>query len=79
MKGLRAVFKLLWLEQTFSHKWGQKHKLTDTYINNIYVNVINLWKFNKSDTEQAENNVWSTINAWNNAWNNVNNACNTIS
>ena len=47
-------------DQTLSHKWGQKHRLPDTYINKDYANI-KLMKitsnstYNKQKIQKAQN------------------------
>ena len=36
--------------QTVSHKWGQKHRLPDTYVNKGYANVLEFMKITSNST-----------------------------
>ena len=40
--------------QTVSHKWEQKHRLRDTYINKDCENVTKFMKITSNSTQQAE-------------------------
>ena len=51
---LRAVLKCLLCEQIVSHKRGQKHRLTDTYMNKDYANVIKFIKITSNSTQNRK-------------------------